>query len=440
MSGAETHFEYSDTMFASTARPLSGSPRLVLLLCAGQFMAQFDRFLFAGAMPYVKVDLGLGDTALGLVEGTAFAVVYALASLVIGRFGDPSRQRWFILGGLGLWTLGSLGTGLARNLGELAGVRMLLALGEAAFTPAAISMIVNAASGTQIGRPASWFTASSTLGRASAVFVAGLLMTLLIALAPPNAPAPWRMMFGLTILPNLVLVGLLAWTRHAPQGSRGTAATNGDGIKVWLTKNMQSAAAYGLAGVAPILLIQSVAAWYPALCARLHGIEPARAALLVGAVTVVSSPLGQLLGGWLNDRCARIRANPVFWILVVMCSALPPLALLPHVRSIGFTLGALAYFNLALGVASLLALAAIQTIFPTELRIRGNAIFLATVTLVGLGAGPALVGMISDAGQASAEALSYALVATGLFALALGFVATLLSRTPQTADVSEGRS
>lgn len=422
-------FDYSAAMGDSIPRTASNNRLLVLLLCAGQFTAQFDRFLPSGALSYVKADLGLSDAALGLVQGTIFAVVYGVANLMFGLLGDPAMRRWLIAGGLALWSVGSLGCGLARSFAELVAARVVLAMGQAAFAPAALALIIAASAPSRVGRSISLFTAGSTLGRGFAVLAAGLMIAILAAWLPSAgvAVAPWRLMFAITALPNLALIiALYCLVRsHHSRGSTAQAASR-SGLAAWIREHPGAFAGHFLASVAPILLIQSVAAWFPTLCARYHDIEPARAAVLVGGVTLVTAPLGQFLGGWLLDLRTEIRAAPGASIAAALAVAALALMAIPLVDNLGTTLAALAILNLALGVSSLIALAGLELIVPPIYRTRGIGLFFAVVTFVGVGFGPLLVGMFSDAKHAQPAGLAYALIMMASASLALGIAGATL--------------
>jgi hypothetical protein len=81
--------------------------------------------------------------------------------------------------------------------------------------------------------------------------------------------------------------------------------------------------------------------------------------------------------------------------------------------------------TLALGAAAVAALASYQPLIPDRLRGAGNAVYFATVSLVGLGLGPPLIGLLSDALSAgSGDALGTALA---VVAAAVALPAALLS-------------
>jgi len=171
-----------------------------------------------------------------------------------------------------------------------------------------------------------------------------------------------------------------------------------------------------------ILLTQSIAAWMPMLLSRTEGTGVSQAAILVGFVTLLTSPIGQMCGGWLIDRSPAFAERPFHAIsgcMFVACLA---------VLAMRFTNGrvplllALGLVNVVLGIASLTALATLQTLIPPSLRSRINALFLAIVTAVGFGLGPVIVGSLSDLRGDGLSALKWAigLVAIGATAICLG--------------------
>ena len=62
---------------------------------------------------------------------TLFLVSYSAISPVIGWLGDRTRRTWLLGLGVGLWSLATVGTGLARSYNQIALARSLLGIGEA---------------------------------------------------------------------------------------------------------------------------------------------------------------------------------------------------------------------------------------------------------------------------------------------------------------------
>jgi len=79
-----------------------------------------------------------------------------------------------------------------------------------------------------------------------------------------------------------------------------------------------------------------------------------------------------------------------------------------------------------LGVATVASLATVQLLMPPGERRRGNSLFFASVTLVGVGLGPLLTGLVSDTGGGSGATLANGLIAAAALALALAIGGHLL--------------
>ena len=82
-----------------------------------------DRQILSILANDIKRDLGLSDAYLGFLYGTAFAVFYALFGIPLGRLADSwSRVRLLSIG-LGLWSLMTAASGLARGGAGLTAAR-----------------------------------------------------------------------------------------------------------------------------------------------------------------------------------------------------------------------------------------------------------------------------------------------------------------------------
>ena len=123
----------------AAAPGLSGRP-LVLLLAATQFLAFSDRFLITLVAQPLKLDLALSDTQLGVLQGSAFAVLNAAAMPWAGLCADLGYRRTLLLASVLVWGLATLACGLAGSFAALAAARALLGLGQAAIAPAALSL------------------------------------------------------------------------------------------------------------------------------------------------------------------------------------------------------------------------------------------------------------------------------------------------------------
>jgi MFS family permease len=108
----------------------------MLLLCGMYFITYLDRVNMSTAAPYIRQDLGLSNTQLGLVL-SAFAIPYAFFQIFGGfladRFGP--RKLLFLVGIL--WGLSTVFTGFATGMAMLFAARLALGFGEGAAFPGA---------------------------------------------------------------------------------------------------------------------------------------------------------------------------------------------------------------------------------------------------------------------------------------------------------------
>ena len=387
--------------------------RAVLVLAAGHCLAMVDRNLLAVAATPVASAMHLRDGALGLMLGAAFAVPYAVAAIPLGRLADRGRHRALLIGGVALWTLASLLTGLGATAGQLIGARLLLGIGQAAFVPAALALLTR---GEAVSGRLAVFTGASPFGRSLALLAGGAILGLLAG----TGAASWRWLFVVTAAPNLLLVAALAIVRlpEAVRLPQRIAVRRGG--RRWL---------FLLAACAPIVAGQAGIAWMPTLIVRLHGLTPATAGVVVGSITLVAAPAGQLLGGWLARRWPVLRDRPLIVVAAGLWTGLPALLVIAAVPSLFVASAAIAMLNIVLGVASFAAIFGWQALWPAGERGAGNAAFMATITLVGVGAGPLLTGVMSEAGGGGGAALARALVVTGIAAAAVASgVALILNR------------
>ena len=64
-----------------------------------------DRFILNLLVDPIRGDLHISDTQVSLLQGVAFALVYACAGVPLGRFADLMPRRAVMIGGVTLWSL-----------------------------------------------------------------------------------------------------------------------------------------------------------------------------------------------------------------------------------------------------------------------------------------------------------------------------------------------
>src|SRR6478672_9532096 len=121
------------------ARP--GAERAVLIAVAlGALLAPLNSTMIAVAVPDIVDDF---DTTVGTVGWlvTSYLLALAVVQPVAGKLGDRHGRRAFVLGGLAIFGVASLGAALAPSLGFLIGCRVLQAVSGAVVFPNGAGLI-----------------------------------------------------------------------------------------------------------------------------------------------------------------------------------------------------------------------------------------------------------------------------------------------------------
>jgi EmrB/QacA subfamily drug resistance transporter len=114
----------------------------LMVLCLGVLMIVLDSTIVNVALPSIRVDLGFSETGLVWVVN-AYLLTFGGFLLLGGRLGDLFGHRKLFLLGLALFTLASLGCGLADSQVLLVAARAVQGLGGAVVSAVALSLIMN---------------------------------------------------------------------------------------------------------------------------------------------------------------------------------------------------------------------------------------------------------------------------------------------------------
>src|ERR1700761_7091003 len=82
-----------------------------------------DRQVLVILQESIKKELHLSDTQLGLLSGLTFAIFYVTLGVPIARLADRTNRRNTVAVSLGLWSIMTACSGLARNFVQLLLVR-----------------------------------------------------------------------------------------------------------------------------------------------------------------------------------------------------------------------------------------------------------------------------------------------------------------------------
>jgi EmrB/QacA subfamily drug resistance transporter len=121
----------------------AGRSRWVALavVCTGSLMNVLDTTIVGVALPAIRGDLGFSTASLAWVVN-AYLLAYGGFLLLGGRLADLFGHRRLFTAGIALFTLASLGCGLAPDRPVLLAARAVQGLGGAVATAAALSLVV----------------------------------------------------------------------------------------------------------------------------------------------------------------------------------------------------------------------------------------------------------------------------------------------------------
>jgi EmrB/QacA subfamily drug resistance transporter len=146
----------------------------LLAVCLGTFMLLVDVTIVTVALPDMAVDLRTSFSALEWVVDI-YALILAALLLAMGALGDLYGRRRLYLGGLALFALASLGSGLARSTAELIAARGVQGIGGAAMYATTIALLNSAYRGRDRGVAFGIWGAVSGAAAAAGPILGGVL-------------------------------------------------------------------------------------------------------------------------------------------------------------------------------------------------------------------------------------------------------------------------
>ncbi|MGV3554238.1 MAG: spinster family MFS transporter [Croceibacterium sp.] len=351
-----------------------------------------DRSLLGLALPAIKREMQVSDTALGLVSGLAFVLIYSILGVPIAWLADRYNRRNIIAIGLAFWSAMTAATGWVSNVWQLAAARFLMGAGEASSTAPANSMIAD------LFPPSRRPLALAIYGTAAAIAYA-VLFPIAGWIAEKYG---WRAMFMAAGVPGVVLaVVFFLWVREPARGSplpdqtlspSGSMASD---IKALFANRCY---AWIFAGVTFMgANVWATGAWSPTFFARVHGLGMADAAAIIGPSRGILGAIGILAGGVIVDRLRRDQLRWHVGVPALACAAVGPaelLFLLGEERAAWVTGFALASFFMLIHQGPIYA--AVVNIVSARRRALAISILLFGASLIGNVIGPSAVGVLND--------------------------------------------
>ena len=179
-----------------------------------------DRQIIAILAPEIQKDLGISLGDLGFLYGTAFAIFYAIMGVPLAKLADSWNRTKLISIGVGLWSLMTAASGLAKGFVGLAVCRIGVGIGESSASPAAYSLLADYFSDKIKTTVYSIYASGIYIGGGIGIFLGGWISDTWNSSYPISELAPfgfagWQIAFISVGLPGLI-VALLVLTIKEP--------------------------------------------------------------------------------------------------------------------------------------------------------------------------------------------------------------------------------
>jgi len=379
-----------------------------------------DRVIVSILAQPIKLELGLSDTQLGLISGTAFAIFYTLLGIPIARLADRGSRTWIMTGALALWSAFTALCGVAQNFVQLLLARVGVGVGEAGGVAPAYSLVSDYFPPHQRARALAVFSFGIPIGSGLGILFGGLVASAI----------NWRTAFIAVGLSGLLLAPIFRLTVREPvrggldsRAKPSTPGTLSDFLREVAHKPSFWLMAFGASCAS--IMGYGLLFWLPSFFMRTHDLSLSDTSLLLGCGIAVFGSIGIWFGGWGADHFgARNKAAYALLPAVLLAINVPFLiggALAPSLAM------ALAIFIVPTALNAVWTgpiLSALQHVVAPDRRATASAVFLFINNLIGIGGGTLLVGALSDflAPRFGIESLRYAIATTSVFHL---FSATL---------------
>ena len=402
---------------------------VVAILIATAVLSYTDRQVLSLLVDPIRGDLGISDKQMSLLMGAAFAVVYGIAGLPLGFLADRTSRRNLIFAGVLVWSCGTLACGFSHSFEQLFAARIVVGLGEAVLSPAAISLISDYFPPSRRGTAVGFFLSGIAMGIGAAILIGGGVLHLVnlgVLAGTPFAGQPaWRLVLLLIGAPGLLWsLAILAIrepprrTTEDPAGNAG-AMTNSSATDPAHAHTAAQPGARPRAGLAatatwrtttwarviPIYLVvataslvdNAVGAWAPTLLIREFTRDPAQVGVQLGFLLTAGFGGGVLVGGWLADR-AGSRGGWSYKLGVCLLSGLTilPVSLLIDAGHFSIVLLSVPLYFALSGIVTACGFSAILDVVPNRSRGLAMAISFFLNVALGAGLGPTAVALASD--------------------------------------------
>ncbi|NNC77163.1 MAG: MFS transporter [Woeseiaceae bacterium] len=411
-----------------------GARRYTMVVLAIVYMFNFvDRQILAILLPAIRDEFQVGDTILGFLSGTAFALFYVTLGIPIAQVADRWNRRNLIAAAVMIWSGMTAVSGLAANIVHLTLARIGVGIGEAGCSPPAHSMIADMYPPQQRATAMGFYTLGISAGIMLAYLAGGWVAQNI----------GWRQAFFVVGIPGLLLAAIVRFT--VPEPSRGASESRVDGgesprllvvLKFLLAR--KSFVHMGVAAGLSAFVGYAVINFLPSYIVRSFGMGLAELGFWLGIIIGIAGGFGFFVGGYIADKVGGEKRQRAFQFLAFAMLVAAACGAAVYLAQSAF------WCLLILIVPTIISnfylapvLAQAQSLVSLRMRSVASALILLLINIIGLALGPLLTGLLSDILNPSFgdESMRYSLLIVNCVVLPWAAVHYVLAGRSVDADL-----
>jgi predicted MFS family arabinose efflux permease len=380
---------------------------VVFVLTAVYTLSFIDSKIPFILVQYIKKDLALTDTQMGILAGPAFSLTYAICTVPLAKLSDRLTRKYIIVGAVTVWSVFTASCGVAHSFASFLFGRLGVAFGESALTPAAHSIIADYFPERQRSKVIAVYFSGIAIGGFLALSVGGFLAD----------RYGWRSAMYAVGATGIVLALLMLTTVREPVREKKDPTRNrseGNIVALFANPAIRNTIIGGaVLGVAA----GSGSAWTPAYIMRTFHLSASATGATYGAMAGVVALTGTLLGGflanWLSSKDSRY-GHRLLAIAFLMAAPCMVVALCVHSYPLFLLFSACSVLLVVFYPGP--TYATIQSLVQPGARSFAAAVTLFCIQGIGLALGAFLTGWLSDkfAGHYGADSLRWSMIVMSL--------------------------
>lgn len=333
----------------------------------------------------IRTAFDLSNFQVGLLYGTAFSFIYAVAGIPMGRLADITSRKWMICIGLIVWSSMTLLSGFATSFTFLIIARLFVGLSQAMLSPAVYSYLADRFSAEKRATVFSFYASGIFVGVGLSFIVGGAV----------SLHFDWQTALIAASLPGLVLFPIAAWVIKEPKRTvkrDRSAQPIGVDLKEILTKKTVQYHLIGFSFLActGYTILAFVGTVFNDVFAR-PDLTPNFGWFIIGVgITVI-------IAGRVADYIAQKSEKRRFWIGIFAALGGFPF----YIAGLFAGSAELAFVLLGMGILisssyNGVGAALIQYFVTGRQRALAGGVYLFVISIAGFGVGPPLTGLLMD--------------------------------------------